>query len=133
MAGATLARKAVNVTEDIEEQVTFVSAWPVVPERAPWLDTLDASLRANLAQANHPQPNQVVEELRATTEDRWRIVTEGVIVRASEYEARFAHLDLETLRDRLTPEVFGAFVRNIGIMQGPDDVDVNMLVNEEIR
>lgn len=134
MGGATLARKAVNIAEDNEHQVTYVSVWPVVdPEPAEWLDTLNASLRANLAQAQQPQPSQIVEELRVPTDDRWRIVAPGIAVRASEYEARFAHLDLETLRNRLTPEVYRAFVRHIGIIRGPDDVDVNMLVNEEIR
>lgn len=133
MAGAPQAQRTLNVTEDNGDQVTYVSVWPVGSERNLWLDTLNASLRANLAQADHPQPNEIVEEQREPADDPWRIVAPGLAVRASEYETRFAHLDLETLKNRLTPEVFRAFVRHAGAIRGPDDVDVTLLVNEETR
>lgn len=130
MAGAP----TLNIIKDEEQQATDVSVWLEGPESAAWSpDRLNASLRANLARANHPQPNEIVEERVESADDPWRIVAPGIAVRASEYEARFAHLDLESLKNRLTPQAFRAFVRHIGIIQGPDDVDVNLLVNEEMR
>lgn len=133
MAGATLARKALNLTGG-EGQATYVSVSPVFdPRRPSWADDLNAALRGDLAQAGYPQPNEVVEEERDPPPDPWRIVAPGVAVRASEYEARFSHLDLEALRRRLTPAALRAFVRHIGIIQGPEDVDVNLLVKDETR
>ena len=130
MAGAP----TLNVIEDEEQQATYVSVWLESPEPAAWSsDRLNASLRATLARANHPQPNEIVEERVEPADDPWRIVAPGIVVRASEYEARFAHLDLETLKNRLAPEVFRAFVRHAGAIKGPEDVDVTLLVNEETR
>ena len=130
MSGIGLARQSLNVTQDDEGQVTYVSAG-VLDQDARWRDELDTGLRTGLAQAGYPQPNEVIEEIRAPSLDPWRIVAPGVAVRASEYAIRYAHLDLEAIRQRLAPEVFRAFIRHIGVIEGPDDVDVNLLVSEE--
>ena len=132
MSGVGLARQSLNVTEDYKDPVTYVSVG-VVDEGARWRDKLETDLRINLAQAGYPQPNEVIEEIRAPSPDPWRVVAPGVTVRASEYAVRYAHLDLEALRDRLSPEVFRAFVRHAGAIRGPEDVDVTLLVNEETR
>ncbi len=132
MSGVGLARQSLNVTEDDNGQVTYVSVG-VADEGARWRDKLEAGLRIGLAQAGYPQPNEVIEEIRAPSPDPWRVVAPGVAVRASEYAVRYAHLDLEALRNRLSPEVFRAFVRHAGAIRGPEDVDVTLLVNDETR
>ena len=58
-------------------------------------------------------------------------IAPGIIVRPSDYEARFAALDLASLRTSLTPEVFKAFVRHVGVLQGIDQVDVEDLLEDE--
>lgn len=63
--------------------------------------------------------------------DAWHIVAPGIIVRAAEYEARYSFLNLPEFRLRMSPEVFRAFVRHIGGIEGPDNVDVNQLSKEQ--
>ena len=130
MSGTSIAREALNVTD--EGQATYVSVG-VINEAAEWQDRFGHALRRVLAQAGYPQPNEFIEEIRAPSPDPWRVVAPGVAVRASEYAVRYAHLDLEALRNRLSPEVFRAFVRHAGAIRGPEDVDVTLLVNEETR
>jgi len=131
MSGTSIAQKALNVTQDDDGQTAYISVG-VLPTTDAQTD-MGAVLRNILAEAGYRQPTEPVIAIRDAPSDPWRIVAPGIAVRASEYEARFAHLDLETLRNRLTPEVFRAFIRHIGIIQGPDDVDVNMLVDEEMH
>lgn len=133
MAGLTLVRGARSlVVDDTDDGVTtYVSVRPLQTANRSWQPELNASLQSGLARLGYPQPNEVIEANRAPPPDPWRLVAPGVIVRASEYAARYGHLDLDGLRRQLSPEVFRAFVRHIGTIEGPEGVDVNLLVNEE--
>lgn len=57
-------------------------------------------------------------------EERRVVVASGIVVGAEEYEIRYAQLDLEGLRSKLSPELFRAFVRHIGVVRGWEDLDV---------
>ena len=61
-------------------------------------------------------------------DEEWRNVAPGIIVSASEYEARYGHLDLTDLQRRMTPAVFNAFVRTIGSIASSSNFDVNELL-----
>ena len=85
---------------------------------------------AMMHRAGYEQPTSLLGVRALPPEqDTWRIVAPGVIVRPKEYEARFGRLDLENLKRRMRPEVFVAFVRHIGVIQGPANVDVNDLAD----
>ena len=57
----------------------------------------------------------------------WLIVAPGVIVRESEYEERFAGLDLAALQERMGNDLFVAFVRSLGTISGSGDLDVEAI------
>ena len=60
----------------------------------------------------------------------WHFVAPGIIVRESEFQARYGFLDLDTLRRRMRPEVFEAFVRHIGAIECRQGLDANELLKE---
>ncbi|MEP6637406.1 MAG: hypothetical protein ABJB97_11830 [Acidobacteriota bacterium] len=136
MAGlTTLAR---DLTLDRDTQATYLTIVSVQQKGAPW------ELAPTVNESGLPQHSEVVEvragragmwqeEPRRAPADLWRMVAPGVMVRDSEYAARYSHLDLGALRQRLTPEKFLAFVRHIGFLEGRDGVDVGALVHEESR
>lgn len=130
MSGTSIAQKALNVTHDGDGQTAYISVGvlPTTDVRT----ELGTVLRNILAEAGYRQPTEPVKAIPDAPSDPWRIIAPGVAVRASEYDVRYAHLDLEALRARLAPEVFRAFVRHIGIIRGPEDMDVDQLVGEEI-
>lgn len=53
----------------------------------------------------------------------------GVSVSAEESEARYGTLDLALLRDEMGDELFGAFVRSIGRIEGVEGTDANELID----
>ncbi len=54
----------------------------------------------------------------------WRTVAPGIVVSPEEYERRFGSFDLEGFRQAMPPELFLAFVRHLGAINGGDDTDV---------
>jgi hypothetical protein len=81
-------------------------------------DQIDTLLRASVAESGRP-----VRE--AGSERDHRAVAPGVAVDSDEYEKRYGALDLEGLRNRMSPELFKAFVRHIGSIPGHPDLDVS--------
>jgi hypothetical protein len=55
---------------------------------------------------------------------KWVMLVPGMAVRTDEYEERFGGVDLDRLRTRMTPELFAAFVRQVGTVTGRADMDV---------
>lgn len=49
------------------------------------------------------------------------------VIPYKEYQTRYSSLNLLELERRMRPEVFRAFVKHIGSIEGPQDVDVNEL------
>lgn len=95
-------------------------------ETKPW-SPFNAGLQKSLQARGYNQPNEVIEG-KEQSADRWKIIAPGIIVRSSEFDARYGFLDLPSLRQRMTPQIFRAFVRHIGAIEGPERVDVNELL-----
>jgi hypothetical protein len=86
---------------------------------------VDSALRVGLANLGFPQ-TEVIDELAlpARVLPAFIVVAPGIAVRADEYEERYAGIDLESLKSRMTPAVFKAFVRHLGSIPGRSDLDV---------
>jgi hypothetical protein len=86
----------------------------------------NSALRLGLANLGFPQ-TEVIDEFMppATACPAFVVVAPGIVVRADEYEERYAGIDLEGLRGRMTPAVFKAFVRHLGSIRGTPDLDVD--------
>jgi hypothetical protein len=54
----------------------------------------------------------------------WRAVAPGIMVSAAEYEQRFDGITLDAFRRTMTPSVFQAYVRFLGIIPGGSGLDV---------
>jgi hypothetical protein len=87
---------------------------------------VDAILRRSLAKDQ--RAGEVASPLgtpvRQTYGGEWRTVAPGIVVSAEEYERRFGAFDLEAFRRGMSPEVFLAFVRHLGAIDGGDHTDV---------
>lgn len=59
----------------------------------------------------------------------WRtksvLVAPGVLVGVEEYEQRYAEIDLEELRQTLSPDLFKAFVSHVGSIPGHPELDIS--------
>jgi hypothetical protein len=89
-------------------------------------DLISSELRRGLQRAGYAQPEEVIEE-RARVPERWVIIAPGIMVRPEEYRERYAALDLESLRERMSPSVFAAFVRHVGCVSGREELDIDDL------
>ena len=56
------------------------------------------------------------------------VVAPGIAVTAGEYEERYGSIDLEYYREHMSPEMFKAFVRNIGCIRGREDLNIGEFV-----
>ena len=103
------------------------------PDSVPELSQqLHEGLVRSLEGSGYQQSGEAVEAEYSSTLHEWRVVAPGMIVRPSEYESRYGFLDLPSLRERMKPPVFLAFVRSIGIIDAIPDTDVNDLFNQEV-
>ena len=86
----------------------------------------NSALRVELAQPGFPQ-TEVIKEFGPPAGARPSVivVAPGIAVRSDEYEERYAGIDLEGLRGRMTPAMFKAFVRHLGSIPGRPDLDVD--------
>ena len=60
----------------------------------------------------------------ARRQEPWVFVAPGFYVQKSEYQRRFAEVDLEYYRQRMSPKLFTAFVRHMGAIPGSPGLDV---------
>lgn len=65
-----------------------------------------------------------VQEVESSQEEPWVYVAPHFYVRKSEYKRRFGEFDLDYYRQRMTPELFTAFVRHMGVVPGSPELDV---------
>ena len=65
-----------------------------------------------------------VQEKPSAHEDPWIKVAPDFYVKKSEYQRRFGEVDLEYYRQRMSPRLFRAFVRNMGAVPGSLGLDV---------
>ena len=54
-------------------------------------------------------------------------VAPGIIVKEDEYAQRYAGIDLDRLRQRMSPELFKVFVRHIGSIPGHPDLEISRI------
>jgi hypothetical protein len=87
-----------------------------------------------LAHLGFPQ-TEVIKEFRPPARARPSVivVAPGIAVRSDEYEERYAGIDLEGLRGRMTPAMFKAFVRHLGSIPGRPDLDVDEIATTPER
>ena len=79
-------------------------------------DQIDSVVKASVSRSD-----KETRPLRAQT---YRDVARGVRVSDEEYQTRFAGVDLEGFRSRMSPQTFQAFVRFMGILPGDSRVNV---------
>ena len=79
-------------------------------------DQIDSVVKASVSRAD--------KETRPVSPQTYRDVARGVRVSHEEYQARFAGIDLEEYRSRMSPQTFQAFVRFMGILPGDSRVNV---------
>ena len=65
-----------------------------------------------------------VQEKPSAYEEPWIKVAPDFYVKKSEYQRRFAEVDLDYYRQRMTPKLFTAFVRHMGVVPGSPGLDV---------
>jgi len=118
-AGSDLGQQAAYVSVGVrtEHDGQYADAWQQVND----------GLRAGLERSGFRQTDQATEaaEPRRVVQASAVVVAPGIMVRPNEYEERYGGIDLEGLRDRMTPALFRAFVRHIGAVPGRPDLDVN--------
>ena len=66
----------------------------------------------------------VIRGDKATYDEPWIKVAPDFFVKKSEYQRRFAEVDLDYYRQRMTPKLFTAFVRHMGVVPGSPGLDV---------
>jgi len=98
-----------------------------LPESA-W-SQFNFGVRRDFGNAGHRQSDEI-DSNPSKSIDEWRLVAPGIIVRSAEYQARYSHLNLDRLREQLSPSMFEALVRHIGIFEAPPGVDVASLTKE---
>ena len=127
MSGGTLLRDSPGLERNLEGS-TYMSV-TVGLEPTPW-EQFGTGLRRTLQAIGYDQPNELIEEERPLLGNAWRLVAPGIVVRESEFQARYGFLDLDTLRQRMRPELFQAFVRHIGAIEGRHGVDADELLRD---
>lgn len=107
----------------------FPVEFPSEHEELTW-GRFNKVLRTSLGSSGFPQP-----VVSPTQQSHWEItrpelivITTGIAVQASEYEERFGGVDLEYYREHMSPELFKAFVRHIGSIEGRPDINVGEFV-----
>jgi hypothetical protein len=134
MSTATLVRDRIGVWSETHESEDLrpSPSIRVQPEQAGrsdiWRQFREA-LRHGAELAGFPQPDTVDVGHRPPPNEWSTAITvaPGIIVRADDYEERYAGIDLQGLRARMTPEVFQAFVRYIGSVPGRGNLDVDLI------
>ncbi len=84
---------------------------------SPW--DIDRFLR--MAQAG------VAAKDTSTQKEPWVRVAPDYYVRKSEYQRRFGEIDLDYYRQRMSPALFLAYVRHMGVVPGFPGLDVTEL------
>jgi hypothetical protein len=134
MSTATLVRDRIGVWSETHESRDLppTPSIRVQPREAArsdvWRQFRDA-LRHGAELAGFAQPD-TLDTGHTPPPNEWSTpitVAPGIIVRALDYEERYAGIDLEGLRARMTPQVFHAFVRYIGSVPGRENLDVDLI------
>ncbi len=60
---------------------------------------------------------------RKSAAPEWVVIAPGIAIRSEEYRERFEGIDLEGLRGRMSPGLFLAYVRHLGVVRGRGDLD----------
>ena len=79
-------------------------------------DQIDSVVKASVSRSN--------KETRPVSAQIYHDVARGVRVSEEEYRTRFAGIDLDAFKNRMTPQTFQAFVRFMGILPGDPRVNV---------
>lgn len=98
---------------------------------SPIWQQIDDLLRRSLGQSGFWQPDVVPEREYPPPRKRLDavVVAPGILVWGDEYEQRYGGIDLEKFRQRMSPDLFKAFVRHVGSIPGYPDLDVNEITS----
>jgi hypothetical protein len=109
--------------------VTVLDVNDVLPEEPEqpmvWrqVDELLKGLGASQARSA-PLPDKRIRIGTSAHDVQWRQVATGVIVSTEEYEQRFRGLTLDAFRKAMSPELFEAYVRFVGVIPGRRHLDI---------
>jgi hypothetical protein len=74
--------------------------------------------------ASDPKAQPTAAPTLSRSQSAQRLVAPGIAVSEQEYKARFGGLPLEDYRRVMSPEVFEAYIRFLGIIPGNPDIDI---------
>jgi len=121
-------RRVSKASEAEEVAVEFRSEFADVGKIV-W-NKINELLRSSLKSSGFPQPS--ADSIRQRYGEMERpsliVVAAGIAVTAGEYKERYGSIDLEYYREHMSPELFKAFVRNIGSIKGRADLNVGDFV-----
>ena len=83
-------------------------------------------LRTSLNRSGFPQPSAdlMQQSYGEMVRPPLIVVAPGIAVRATEYDERYSSIDLDHYRERMSPEMFRAFVRHIGSIKSRPGLDI---------
>ena len=134
MSTGTMTRNRIGMTVEMDahrkpserlefgpaEEDTGTDIWPKFSQTV--IESAEQWLKEGLQKGRTSR-----EEETAVKPARGITVAPGIVVTPSEYAERYGSLDLDRLRNSMTPEVFKAFVRHIGAVTGREDLDVDLM------
>ena len=87
-------------------------------------------LRSSLRESGFPQPIETSTRRWPTTMELLIpvAVAPGIVVGGYEHEQRYGCINLEEYRQKMSPELFTAFVRHIGRIPGMPDLELSDIV-----
>jgi hypothetical protein len=127
--GAMTARRLPKPREVEEVHVEFRSEFEDIG--TVFWDQINKLLRSSLRRSGFPQPSE--ENIQQSYEEietpSLIVVAPGIMVEADEYEERYSSIDLKYYKEHMSPELFRAFVRRIGSINGRPDLNIGEFVD----
>jgi len=122
--------RRLSKTSDAEE--VFVEFQPEFEEVGPrvW-NKISEILRNSLRSSGFAQlsADSIGQRYGEVERPSLIVVAPGIAVEADEYGERYGGIDLEYFRASMSPEMFKAYVRNIGSIKGSPELNISEFVD----
>ena len=115
-------RKTSTTGDALTVSMGTVYVQPKIAEEDPWeklVDMVRTSVETHDVRLGEPQATIPYRGGGAI------LVAPGILVEAQEYQERYGGFDLKSFRERMSPELFKAFVRHIGSVPGYAEMDID--------
>lgn len=130
MAIDVMTVRRLSKTSDAEE--VLVEFQPEFEEvgTTVW-NKINEMLRNSLRSSGFPQlsADSIWQRYEEMERPSLIVVAPGIAVEADEYEERYGSIDLGYFRAHMSPEMFKAYVRNIGSIKGSPELNISEFVD----